>query len=131
MIDFHEIYKKLSKQSPGHQKKITVISCIEVFFGYSFDGNLRLSFMSKNNSPLIESTSILHVVQGRENTNTYWTSFDLLNEELKDAYFSFCDNMVDSIVGVFDEAVALNMLKRRFITWKKLFNKSPSKDISK
>ena len=131
MIDFHEIYEKLSNQSPGNQKKITVNSCIEVFFGYSFDGNLRLSFMSKSDSPLIESTSILHVVQGRENKTTYWTSFDLLNEELKEAYFSFCENMVDSVVGIQNESVALNMLRRRFITWKKLFKKNPGKDIPK
>ena len=84
MIDFHEIYRSLSDQMIGNQKKIPVDSCIEVFFGFSFDGNLRLSFLSKNPPPIIESTTILHVVQGRENKNTYWTSFDLLNSELKE-----------------------------------------------
>ena len=70
MIDFHEIYKEMSNQTVGHQKKISVDSCLEVFFGYSFEGNLRLSFLSKNTPPKIESTKILHVVQGRENKDT-------------------------------------------------------------
>lgn len=131
MIDFREIYKSLSDQMTGNQKKISVDSCIEVFFGYSFEGNLRLSFLSKITPPTIESTTILNVVQGRETADTYWTSFDLLNSDLKEAYFSFCENLIDSIVGCSDETLALNILKRRFITWKKLFQKASERDISK
>ena len=131
MIDFREIYRGLSDQMSGNQKKIPVDSCLEVFFGFSFDGNLRLSFISKKAPPAIESTSILHVVQGRENKDTYWTSFDLLNTELKEAYFSFCENLIESIVGVSDESDGLNLLRRRFITWKKLFQKASGSDVSK
>lgn len=131
MIDFREIYKNLSDQMSGNQKKILVDSCIEVFFGYSFEGDLRLSFLSKTVPPTIESTTILNVVQGRENADTYWTSFDLLSSDLKEAYFSFCENLIDSIVGCTDETLALNVLKRRFITWKKLFQKASESDVSK
>ena len=131
MTDFHEIYKGVSEQSVGHQKKIPVSSCLDVYFGYSFDGNLRLSFMSKNVPPKIESTKILHVVQGRENKDTYWTSFDLLDADLREAYFSFCENMIDSVSGMTDERKALDLLKRRFVTWKTLFQKASSRDISK
>lgn len=131
MIDFRNIYESLADQMKGNQKKIPVNSCIEVFFGYSFDGNLRLSFLSKNPPPIIESTTILHVVQGRENKSTYWTSFDLLNTELKEAYFSFCENMIESIIGVKNESDGLVLIKRRFITWKKLFQKASGKDVSK
>lgn len=131
MINFHEIYESLSNQMVGNQKKIAVDSCLEVFFGYSFDGNLRLSFLSKSTPAKIESTKILHVVQGRESTDTYWTSFDLLNSDLHEAYFSFCENMIDSISGIFDEDFALRLLKRRFVTWKTLFQKTPSPEITK
>ena len=131
MIDFREIYKSLSNQMKGNQKKITVDSCIEVFFGYSSEGKLRLSFMSKTTPPTIESTTVLLVMQGREAKDTYWTSFDLLNEDMKEAYFSFCENMIDSVLGVKTESKALNLLKRRFITWKKLFQKASGKDISR
>ena len=131
MIDFQGIYRSLADQMTGNQKKIPVDSCLEVFFGYSFDGNLRLSFMSKSTPPVIESTTILHVVQGRENINTYWTSFDLLNADLKEAYFSFCENMIESITEVKDESAGLNLLKRRFITWKKLFQKVSGQDVSR
>ena len=131
MSDFHEIYKEMSNQTVGHQKKISVDSCLEVFFGYSFEGNLRLSFLSKNTPPKIESTKILHVVQGRENKDTYWTSFDLLSSDLREACFSFCENMIDSVSKISDEDYALNLLKRRFVTWKTLFQKAASHDISR
>lgn len=131
MIDFHKIYDDMSNQTIGNQKKIPVCSCLEVFFGYSFEGNLRLSFLSKITPPKIESTKILHVVQGRENKNTYWTSFDLLNADLREAYFSFCENLIDSVSQITDEGTALNLLKRRFITWKNLFQKATSQEISK
>ena len=87
--------------------------------------------MSKTIPPTIESTTVLRVVQGRENKNVYWTSFDLLNEDMKEAYFSFCENLIDSIIGVRLESKALDLLKRRFITWKKLFQKATGKDISR
>lgn len=131
MIDFRKIYNNLNDQRAGNQKKIPVDSCLEVFFGYSFDGNLRLSFLSKSSPPAIESTTILHVIQGRENGRTYWTSFDLLNAEFKEAYFSFCENMIESVIGVTNERECLNMLKRRFVTWKKLFQRASGKDVSK
>lgn len=131
MIDFRGIYKELSDQISGNQKKIPVDSCLEIFFGFSFDGNLRLSFMSKKAPPAIESTTILHVVQGRENKDTFWTSFDLLNPDLKDAYFSFCENLIESVIGIRDESEGLNILKKRFITWKKLFQKTSGNDFSK
>lgn len=131
MNDFHGIYKNLSELKAGGQKKIAINSCLSVFFGYNFSGKLRLSFLSRIAPPVIESTVILNVVQGKENSDMYWTSFDLLNSDLKEAYFSFCENLVDSIVGCKDDVSALCILKRRFVTWKKLFQKINDKEVSK
>lgn len=131
MINFHELYESLSRQAIGSQKKIPLNSALEVFFGYNFDGNLRLSFLSKSAPPAIESTQILHVVQGREHANTYWTSFDLLNIELREAYFSFCENIIDSVTGITEETAALTMLRRRFVTWKALFKKHADDKLSR
>lgn len=131
MINFYEIYDSLSQQTLGSQKKLPLNSVLEVFFGYNFDGNLRLSFLSKTSPPAIESTKILHVVQGREHANTYWTSFDLLNIELREAYFGFCENIIDSVTGISDEVTALAMLRRRFTTWKALFKKPTDNKLSK
>lgn len=131
MIDFRQIYDDLTNQAFGNQKKININSCLNVFFGYNFDGNLRLSFMSETTPPAIKSTKILNVVQGRENTNIYWTSFDLLNADLKDAYLSFCENMIESVVDIKDEQTALSLLKKRFATWRALFKKSEGHDLPK
>lgn len=131
MTDFRNIYNDLTNQTFGEQKRINIGSCLNVFFGYSFEGNLRLSFMSEMPPPAIKSTKILHVVQGRENTNTYWTSFDLLNSELKEAYLSFCENMIESVLDIADEQIALVSLKKRFATWMALFKKNEGYDLPK
>lgn len=131
MIDFQQIFNVVGNLKKGNQKKIPINSPLEVFFGYNFDGNLRLSFMSKSIPPQIQSTKILHVFQGRESNSTYWTSFDLMNDDLKDAYFSFCENMIDSVTDVNDENTALSILKRRFITWKTLFRNGNGTEISR
>ena len=130
MINTKQFYESMSNMSFGDQKKITVQSCLEVFFGYDFEGNLRLSFLSKQDSPNMESTNIIKVVRVRETSNLFWTSFDLVNLEYKDAYFSFCDNLIDSVENITDEKAALKIIKRRFLLWKKLFKNSSRHPLS-
>ena len=38
-------------------------------------------------------------------------------------------HIIDSISGISYESDALNLLKRRFITWKALFQKTSTKDV--
>ncbi len=131
MIEFYEVYNSLAGQASGNQRKIMVESCLEVYFGYSKDNHMRLSFLSRLLPPTMESTKIIHVVQGKEGAEAYWTSFDLLRIDLKEAFLCFCENLIESIVGAKDERNALELLKRRFVTWKKLFQKAPNTDLSK
>lgn len=130
MTEYRIDYTVLRDQKNGEQKKIDIESALEVFFGYNHDGLLRLSFLSKNNPISLESTKIIKVVQGKEDRSSYWTSFDLLDDGLKEAYVSFCENMIDSVIGVREEQDALKQLQRRFRTWKHLFQKNTSKDLS-
>ena len=131
MNNFREAYETLLEQKPGTQRKIEVFSCLSVFLGVSHDGHLRLSFMSQGDSPKIESTQIINIIQGREDSTTYWTSFDLLDIELKDAFISFCENLIETVAGINDEIKALRLLKRRFATWKILFQKKKEIDLPK
>ncbi len=130
MSDYRIDYTILKDQKNGEQKKIDVESALEVFFGYNHDGLLRLSFLSKNNPASLESTRIIRVIQGKEDTASYWTSFDLLDNDLDEAYVSFCENMIDSVIGVNEEREALKQMQRRFRTWKYLFQRNTSKDLS-
>ncbi len=129
MINFAKLFGAAIKEIDS-QKKIPVVSALEVFYGISAEGHLRLSFVSQLKAPKLESTKALKVSQGAEQPNVYWTCFDLLQQESSAVYFAFCENMVTAITNIENENVALDLLKKRFITWKTMFKKLPETDVS-
>lgn len=121
--DLEQLYQVLANEIKGTQKKIFVKSCINVYLGISSDGFIRISFMSSIPAPKLESTKLLRITQGKEQDNIYWTSFDLLQEDSKTVFFTFCQDLIRSISNIYEEQKALNAIKNRYITWKSLFVK--------
>ena len=130
MINFAELFN-FAEQPNSNQRKIPIASALEVFYGLSPDGFLRLSFMSKSKAPKLESTKVLRVSQGEESSNVYWTCFDLLQNDANSVYYTFCDSLVSAITDITVEVTALNVLKKRFITWKAMFKQVQSQDASR
>ncbi len=107
--------------------KMKIDNCpINVYYGYSETGKLRLAFLTENAPIVIESTANLQVKQWAESMNVYWTCFDLLSEQAKLVYYVLCENLIKSAMGCSTEESALSAIKNRFITWKNLFKKSSS-----
>lgn len=129
MIDFAELFHLVS-QNCNNQKKIQVKSALGVFYGLSADGYMRLSFLSKSNAPKLASTKFLRVSQGEESKSVFWTCFDLLQNDAKSVYFTFCEDMVSAVTNILNEEDALNALKKRFITWKTMFKQIQVADVS-
>lgn len=121
MIDFNRIFDSLKNQSPGEQKKIEIESPLSVYFGYSRNGFMRLSFLSKTPPPMLESTISLEITQGKEGDGMFWTCFDLLKPEARTVFLAFCENMIESIAGPLSEDKALRQLKKRYTIWKTMF----------
>jgi len=111
----------------GIQKRIDVDSVLKVYYGMNSSGNLRISFLSSIAPPKMESTKFLKVQQGKEEERVYWTSFDLLLTTARQVFFSFCNDLTASIVGVSEERKALAYLKNRFHIWKIVFKKERDK----
>lgn len=130
-IDFEVLFKNADIHAEGEQKKIDVTSALGVYYGITIEGNLRLAFRSSITPPRIESTKLLVVTQGEESSKVHWTCFDLTSLDASPAFYAFCRNMVESIVGISDEADALNKLKRRYICWKALFKYEGKTGVSK
>lgn len=129
MIDFEQIYNTIKEQANGNQKKLPVNSPLGIFFGYSPEGMLRLSFMSSCQPPKLESTKILRVSQGKERNDVFWTCYDLLAIDAQKVYFTFCENLIEAVSGNISECKALSLLKKRYITWKSMFKKEVEKSI--
>lgn len=130
-VDFQEIYTQISTQEPGTQKRLDIVSSLGVFVGFNHSGNLRLSFLSTIPAPKLESTKLLRVLQNVEKKSSFWISFELLDANANGEFFTFCENMIESIINVHDENQALNKLKRRYFTWRSLFQRNSEKIIPK
>lgn len=130
-INIEEIYNFLADELSGNQKRISINSILGVYYGISHDGFLRLSFMSVAPAPKIESTKFLRVTQGAESETVYWTCFDLLQNDAKKVFYTFCDNLIEAITDVLDEKNALQALKKRYTTWKAMFRRERENKISK
>ena len=129
MSNFAEWFDSLAQSS--NQKKISVVSALGIFYGFSSDGHMRLSFLSKAIAPKLESTKFLRVTQGEESIGVYWTCFDLMQNDAKSVYYTFCEDLVSAVTEVDGEAAALNALKKRFTTWKSMFKRAQTVDVSR
>ena len=117
-----EMFEALSNET-GSQRMLEIESAVRVYYGMSNEGNPRLSFMSSVVPPKMDSTKMLKVVQGKEMDSVYWTSFDLLQVNAKQVFYSFCSDLVSAIEKINDEKKALVYLKNRFHIWKSMFKK--------
>ena len=131
MIDFEKKYIDFSRDIVGSQKRLEVNSVMGIYYGMSEEGLLRLSFLSSIPAPKLDSTKLLQVFQGRESDRVYWTCFDLMNQDAQKVYFAFCSNLVEAVEGVKDENIALQQLKKRYLTWKTMFRKDISAGLSR
>ena len=130
-INIEEIYNSLTDELTGNQKRMPINSALGIYYGISHDGFLRLAFMSVSSAPKIESTKMLRVTQGEESKAVYWTCFDLLQPNAKKVFFTFCENLIESVTDITDEQKALTSLKKRYITWKTMFKRDSGSTISR
>lgn len=121
IIDFESMFNGLQNEFFGKQKKISIDSSLKVYYGITTENYLRISFMSTIEPTRIDSTKELRVAQGQESDDVYWTCFDLLNPSGEKVFFAFCNDLVDSITGQYDEKMALLELKNRYHSWKSMF----------
>lgn len=122
-INFEKKFEEIEKDIFNNQKKVNNKSNIKVYYGLTKEGYERLSFLSTIAPPEIESTKMLKVIQGKEGENVYWTCFDLLNSDFKKIFYSFSEDIVNSISDLDNEKAELNMIKDRFYIWKVMFKK--------
>jgi hypothetical protein len=123
MSDYNkELFETISNEM-GSQKLIGVMSALKVYYGVSNEGHPRLSFLSTVTPPKMESTKLLSVIQGKESEQNYWTNFDLLEATAKQAFYTFCSDLVNAVENIAEEKKALIYLKNRYYIWQSMFKR--------
>ena len=117
-------FLSLLQQPNGEQKRLDIESSISIYFGYSQEGFIRLSFLSTIKPFKVESTANLLVSYNDDPTGTFWSHFDLVERNQEIVFLSFVNNLIESAAYCITEEQALRAIKQRFITWKTLFKKN-------
>lgn len=120
-INIEDIFNVLKDDMSGSQKKLDVQTSLGVYYGITKDGYLRISFLSSTPAPKLESTKLILVTQGKESSTVYWTCFDLIEPDIKQIFFLFCSDLIESILDIDNEKQALQKLRKRYIVWKTMF----------
>ena len=116
-------FLSLLQQSNGDQKRLDIESAISIYFGYSQEGYIRLSFLSSLKPFKVESTANLQVSYNDDPTGAFWSHFDLIDKNQEVVFISFVKNLIESASYCITEEPALRAVKQRFITWKSLFKR--------
>lgn len=123
-------FLSLLQQPDGKQKKLDIESSISIYFGYSQEGFIRLSFLSTTRPFKVESTANLRVSYNDDPTGAFWSHFDLIDKNQEVVFISFAKNLIESASYCVTEEQALRAVKQRFMTWKSLFKKNIVTNIS-
>ena len=99
-INIEDIFNVLKDDMSGSQKKLDVQTSLGVYYGITKDGFLRISFLSSIPAPKLESTKLILVTQGKEASTVYWTCFDLIEPDIKQIFFLFCSDLIESFLNI-------------------------------
>jgi len=124
MSDIREIYKRISQKMAESNFKINENIILPCYMGYSKEGNLQFSIVSKIDAPNFGSTKLITVRQGREDENIFWSIFILNDSSATNVFLTLIEDLIDSIREENDQMIALNIMKNRLYIWKKLLNQN-------
>ena len=124
MIELYEKFNSLNRSLRDTQYPVAISGAIKAYYGVSKDGFYRISFLSSTNIGLKGVTKAIEIVQGASSETTYWTCFDLKNDDLLSVFCSFGEDMVSCIATEKNETEAASKLRLRYKTWNALFKKT-------
>lgn len=123
MINIQEIFESLN-QGDSFKRIKNEESPLNIFCGIREESLPSIAFMTQNPPLLIESTQYLKVSQWGENSNTYWSSFDLQLLNARTIFYSLCIDLIRASEGASSDEEAMLAVKNRYMIWRKMFRKS-------
>ena len=127
MIEFEERFKQFTQ--PDYISLISPDSRIPLYIGTDSEMRYLIEFHGKFVPRKIASTSAIEVNQYRNNKyNTL--RFTLINEEVTDLFYKFCEDLVEQTSGLTDENQGYLVISNRFAQWKQMFVSSRKRKLT-
>lgn len=127
MENFHERFKQFTH--PDYISLISPDARIPLYIGTDSEMRYLIEYHGRFSPKKIASTSAIEVNQYR-NAKYNTLRFTLMNEEVKDLFYKFCDDLVEQTSGLADEGQGYLVISNRFQQWKQMFVSSRKKKLT-
>lgn len=116
-------------KDPDYISLISPDARIPLYIGTDSEMRYLIEFHGKFTPKKLASTSSIEVSQYRKpKYNTL--RFTLINEEVKDIFFKFCEDLVEQTDSLADENQGYLIISNRFMQWKQMFVASHKKKLT-
>lgn len=116
---FRDLFKDYAE--PDNVRLLKEELPLEVYYGRDYRGHLCLAIAAPFSAQMPRPTRLLDFYQTKTNRE-YWSYICLTDEEVKSAFYAFCEDVVSAIVPLTDQKEAFQRILERIRIWKKMFS---------
>jgi len=127
MVSFERRFKQFTR--PDYISLISPESRIPLYIGTDSEMRYLIEFHGKFMPRKIASTSAIEVTQYR-NAKYNTLRFTLVNDEVSDLFYKFCEDLVEQTRSLSDENQGYLVISNRFAQWKQMFVSSRKKKLT-
>lgn len=127
MEDFERRFAEFTQ--PDYISLISSTAKIPLYIGTDSEMRYLIEYHGKFTPRKIVSTSAIEVNQycnAKYNT----LRFTLINEEVVDLFYKFCEDLIEQTIGLSDENQGYLVISNRFAQWKQMFVSSHKKKLT-
>ena len=116
-----ELKEKFEKEIEAETfKRIDAIHPLDIYIGHNEKGNKTLIIVEFGQIEEVESTRMIDVSFTKRTDNKLSLAFSLLDDAMKDMFYSFCEDIVESSKNI-EKEKAIQFIIRRWKDWINLF----------
>ncbi len=101
-------------------RRIDAIHPLDIYVGHNEKGNKTLVIVEYGQIEEVESTRMIDVIFTKRTDNKLSLSFSLLDNSMKDMFYSFCEDIIESSKNI-EKEKAIQFVIRRWKNWINLF----------
>lgn len=108
-------------------KRINATHPLNIYIGLSGENNKSLAIITSGELEEIESSKLIKVSLFKRENNDITITFDLLDDAMKDLFYRFCADIIESLANVTNQDI-IKFIAQRWKNWISLF-KNPINDV--
>ncbi|MGP1453771.1 MAG: PD-(D/E)XK motif protein [Segatella oris] len=118
----NEVYKTIREDFPSrHFIRFGDNRHLSLYIGRDDDARYSFDFRGKYKPVRISSSDVIAVEQYKKDGDLLTLRFSLENNDLLEYFYTFCQDLLDSVKVTSDDETAYHTLRSRYYSWRQLF----------